>query len=302
MLIFRSSLSGSLNGRYNSRSPRRYAATPSIIAAIRSSVNSLGFTASSPSCAAFQSIALVLSQAIPDAFAFTRHEPSTLRSLHRATSARNRKFWSAAAPLPLLLHRTVPYCTGALYFVTSLLHSSFVFSKSRKVDSEQELYDIAIRALTRRSHSVGEMKKLLSRRADSELLAQLVMARLKETGKLDDARYARQFVRRRTEIRRQGAYRIARDLRARGVPDRHIDAALKSAASENAGTSSDEAALIRHRIQRKLKLLSGEIDDKKIASLYRSLLRAGFSADAVRRQLKSLTSAELADGDSSESG
>jgi regulatory protein len=208
--------------------------------------------------------------------------------------------------LPADLGKQFHFSFRALYFVTSLLHASLVFIKSRKVDTEQELYDIAIRALTRRSHSVSEMKKLLLRRADSELLAQVVMARLKEGGKLDDARYAKQFVRQRTEIRRQGAYRIARELRARGVPDRHIDAALKSAASENAGTPSDEASLLRQRIQRKLKLLRGpnsteKVDDKKIASLYRSLLRAGFSADAVRRQLKSLASAELADGDSPES-
>jgi len=150
----------------------------------------------------------------------------------------------------------------------------------------------------RRSHSISEMKKLLARRAENDLLAQVVLARLKEGGKLDDARYAKQFVRQRTEIRRQGKFRIMRDLRARGVPDRHIEAALQSAASENAGTVSDEAALIRNRIDRKLKSLRGlhsdrPIDDKKIASLCRSLLRAGFSADAVRGQLKRLTSADL---------
>jgi SOS response regulatory protein OraA/RecX len=180
-----------------------------------------------------------------------------------------------------------------------------VFGKSRKVETEQELYDIALRALMRRSHSVSEMKKLLARRAESELLAQVVLARLKENGQLDDDCYAKQFVRQRTEIRRQGSYRIARDLRARGVPDRHIDAALKSAATDNAGTAADEGSLIRHRIQRKLKSLRGpnsnkEIDDKKIASLYRSLLRAGFSSDAIRRQLKSLTAADLPDATPSE--
>ena len=145
----------------------------------------------------------------------------------------------------------------------------------------------------RRSHSVSEMKKLLARRADSDLLAQVVLARLKEGGKLDDARYAKQFVRQRTEIRRQGKFRIMRDLRARGVPDRHIEAAIKSVSADKADSVADEASLIRHRIDRKRKLLRGEIDDKKIASLYRSLLRAGFSSDAIRRELKSLTSKDL---------
>jgi regulatory protein len=173
-----------------------------------------------------------------------------------------------------------------------------VFAKPRQHETEAELYDVAIRALMRRAHSVSEMKKLLSRRTDNDLLVQVVMARLKESGQLDDARYAKQFVRQRMEIRRQGSFRIARDLRARGVPDRQIDAALQSAAFESAGTLAEESALIRHRIDRKLKSWRGEIDDKKVASLYRSLLRAGFSADAIRRQLKSLTAAGVPDAES----
>src|SRR5579871_665931 len=158
--------------------------------------------------------------------------------------------------------------------------------KSRRLETEAELYEAALRALTRRAHSVSEMKKLLARRTDSELLVQVVLARLKESGQLDDSRYAQQFARQRKEIRRQGHFRIARELRARGVPDRHIDAAL-----DNGGDPQAERAAIRHRIERKLKSWRGpsgdkKVDDKKTASLYRSLLRAGFSSEAIRRELK----------------
>ena len=163
-----------------------------------------------------------------------------------------------------------------------------VFSKPRRLDTESELYDAALRALMRRPHSVNEMQKLLKRRASSDLLAQVVLARLKENGSLNDDRYAKQFTRQRTEIRRQGKFRIARDLRARGVPDTHIQSAIEESADEAA-----ERAAIRHRIDRKLKLTRGEISDKKIASLYRSLLAAGFPSDAIRRELKSITTEEL---------
>ena len=165
-----------------------------------------------------------------------------------------------------------------------------MFAKPRQLETESELYEAAQRALMRRPHSVSEMKKLLARRTDNELLAQVVMARLKENGMVDDDRYAKQFVRQRTEIRRQGKFRIARDLRARGVPDRHIDAALADSRDDDA-----ERSAIRLRIHRKLNLTRGEISDNKIASLYRSLLRAGFPSDAIRRELKSLTSAEVPD-------
>ena len=167
-----------------------------------------------------------------------------------------------------------------------------MFSKPRQLDSQSSLHDVAIRALMRRAYSVHEMKRHLARRSDNDELIQLVIELLKREGHLDDARFAKQFVRQRTEIRRQGKFRIARDLRARGVPDRHIEAALAKAASE-----TDEAAVVRQRLERKLRSVRGEITDNKLASLYRSLLRAGFSADVVRRELKSLTREEVPDAE-----
>jgi len=163
-----------------------------------------------------------------------------------------------------------------------------MFSRPRQLETEEALYDVAVRALMRRAHSVHEMKQKLERRSDNKLLVQVVMARLKENGLMDDARYAKQFARQHTESRKQGKYRVARDLRARGIPDRHISSALDEVAQ-----TSDEAAVVRQRIERKLRSYRGEIDEKKMASMYGSLLRAGFSADVVRRELKALTREEL---------
>jgi regulatory protein len=165
-----------------------------------------------------------------------------------------------------------------------------MFSKPRQLETESDLYDVAVRALMRRAHSVHEMKKKLERRSDNKLLVQLVMARLKENGMIDDARYAKQFARQRTESRKQGRFRIARDLRGRGIPDRNIEAALAEAAQ-----NTDEAAMVRQRVERKLRSFRGEIDEKKLASIYGSLLRAGFSADLVRRELKAVTRKEVPD-------
>jgi regulatory protein len=171
-----------------------------------------------------------------------------------------------------------------------------MFGKPRRIETEAELYDVAVRALMRRSLSVHEMKQKLSRRTDNKLLVQVVMARLRENGQLDDARYAKQFARQRTENRKQGKFRVARDLRARGVPDRHIETALEEAAKE-----TDEGTVVRQRIARKLKLFRGEVDDRKIASLYRSLLRAGFSTDIIRRELRQLTREDVPEIESSTS-
>lgn len=159
-----------------------------------------------------------------------------------------------------------------------------MFRAPRKLDSEPELYDSAIRALMRRAHSLHEMKRSLERRTDDQAMVKSVLDRLKRQGMIDDARYAKQFTRQRAEIRKQGKFRIARELRGRGIPDRHIDTALEESAKE-----TDEGAVVRHRIEKKLKLFRGEIDDRKIASLFRSLLRAGFAPDVVRNELRAIT-------------
>jgi regulatory protein len=161
-------------------------------------------------------------------------------------------------------------------------------SRPRKLETESELYTAAINGLARRAYSVYEMRTYLERRAEDKDVVKSVLDRLKHLEYLDDARYARQFVRLHTELRKQGAFRIARDLRARGVPDRHIESALAERSPD-----SSEIALVRDRLQRRIKSLRGPLDERRVASLYRSLLRAGFSADTIRRELSALTKKTL---------
>jgi regulatory protein len=167
-----------------------------------------------------------------------------------------------------------------------------MFGKPRQLETEAQLYDAAIRTLMRRAHSVSEMHQALLRRCDDEKIVQAVIERLKRDKLIDDARYAKQFVRRGAEARKQGPFRIARELRARGVPDRHIETALQESAAE-----TDPEVLVRQRLARKLRLFRGEMDRKKMASLYRSLLAAGFPADLIRRELRRMTQKDVPDGD-----
>src|SRR6202035_5483736 len=166
--------------------------------------------------------------------------------------------------------------------------------KPRQLETEAQVYDAAIKILMRRAHSVHEMKKALGRRCKDEKIVKGVVERLKRENLLDDARYAKQFTRLRTESRKQGEFRIARDLRARGIPDRHIETAIKDAAE------TDPAAIIRQRIERKLRLFRGEIDERKMASLYRSLIGAGFPSDLIRKELHRITHEEIPEVDSSD--
>src|SRR6202050_3906244 len=110
----------------------------------------------------------------------------------------------------------------------------------------------------------------------------------RENRYLDDARYALEYARNHAQTRRQGRFRIARELRGRGVPDRHIEAALDSIFAE-----TDEAASVRARLKRHLSHTRGALGQNKIASIYRSLLRAGFSSDIIRAELRGVTHGTL---------
>jgi regulatory protein len=167
-----------------------------------------------------------------------------------------------------------------------------MFGKPRQLETEAQVYDAAIKILMRRAHSVHEMKKALARRCEDDKIVRGVVERLKRESLLDDARYAKQFTRLRSESRKQGEFRIARDLRARGIPDRHIETAIKDAAE-----TMDPAAIIRQRIERKLRLFRGEIDERKLASLYRSLIGAGFPSDLIRKELHRITHEEIPEVD-----
>jgi regulatory protein len=157
-------------------------------------------------------------------------------------------------------------------------------SSPRKLSTETQLYTSALRALMRRAHSIHEMRDYLARRAEDKELISPVIARLRELQYLDDARYATDYARQHARTRHQGRFRIARELRGRGVPDRYIESALEAVFAE-----TDEATLVRARVKRRLAHLRGPLDQRKIASLYRSLLAAGFSSDIIRAELRNIT-------------
>jgi regulatory protein len=163
-------------------------------------------------------------------------------------------------------------------------------SSPRKFDNEDELYGAALRALMRRAHSIHEMRDYLARRADDSELVSNVVAKLRERAYLDDARYALDYARSHAQSRRQGRFRIARELRSRGVPDRYIEAAVDAVFAE-----TDESGLVRARLKRRLAHVRGPLDQRKLASLYSSLLRAGFSSDIIRTEIRAATRASVPD-------
>lgn len=154
--------------------------------------------------------------------------------------------------------------------------------------SEEQLYQIALRALGRRAHSVFELRGVLQRRTPDRAAVRRVIRRLRERNLLDDLRFALAFASYRARVKRFGRFRLARELRARGVADELIERALAQVFGE-----VDELATLRARLHRRVRGKKLPLPTRQVAKLYHGLLRAGFPSDIILRELRQLTKADV---------
>lgn len=148
---------------------------------------------------------------------------------------------------------------------------------------EKALYEIAVKALARRSRSTAEVRALLAKRQAGQKEIDAVLRRLRENGYLDDVRFARFYVASRLENDRVGPRRVRHDLAARRVHPELIQKTIRTAYQE-----VDERALLREYIKRKVRIKTVTRKASAVASLYRRLLRAGFASDTIVRELQGL--------------
>jgi regulatory protein len=150
------------------------------------------------------------------------------------------------------------------------------------------LFDYAVAALARRSLTQIELRARLKPRAARPADVENVLQRLAEIGYLDDARLAESYSRFRRDYEGLGKQRVLRDLARRGV-----DPAVAEQAVAGAYAGTDELELIRDHLRRKLGSCYGEtrVDDpKRLTSLYRSLIRAGFPSAKIVIALQEISS------------
>jgi regulatory protein len=153
----------------------------------------------------------------------------------------------------------------------------------RRLDAHG-LWELGLKILGARACSSGELRQKLRARAERAEDVDATLARLKEYKYLDDRRFAESFAAARLENQRFGQNRVSQDLRRRRVAPALVEKAVRQTYE-----SVDEAALIDEFIRRKYRdaARTGLFgDDRQLASAYRRLLRAGFSAGNVIRALK----------------
>jgi len=153
-------------------------------------------------------------------------------------------------------------------------------SNPKKLDAAA-LFEYALRSLSARAQSLGELRQKLVRRAERPEEVAPVLERLKESGFLDDRRYAETIAASRLENQGLGKARVLRDLR-----QRRVDSTVAEKAVEGAYREADEVALIEAYLRRKYRNVVFEeflAEPKNLAAAYRRLRTAGFgSANAVR--------------------
>jgi len=152
----------------------------------------------------------------------------------------------------------------------------------------EALYDLAIRALGRRSYTSAELERKLRARAARAESVDTVLKRLTDHGYLDDARVAESHSHYRREYDSLGRRRVLGELRRRGIERETAEKIVNETYAE-----TDELELIRNFLRRKLGSRIDEIridDRKQLGRLYRSLARAGFSTQKIIEALGNLSS------------
>src|SRR5438128_5614705 len=158
------------------------------------------------------------------------------------------------------------------------------FSRPQKTYAEEELYQYAVGALSRRMRSVAELKRLLRQRVETETelgqtLVELVIRRLKDQGYLNDSQYAATYSSLRRDNEKFGRMRVVTDLKAKGVHGEVIEKAVSSAYDEVNEERQARAYLSRKRLQKPK-------NQKEAARIFRNLSRAGFGTRTILTILK----------------
>jgi SOS response regulatory protein OraA/RecX len=154
--------------------------------------------------------------------------------------------------------------------------------------NQEALRNYALRALSQRGLSVSELRRKLQLRAQATGDVDVVVESLRSYGYLDDQRLSEGIADARAQSGTTGAQRVVRDLLKKRVAP-----GVARAAVSQAFKNVDEPALIRDYLVRKMRGKNlGEYlkEPKNLASLYRKLRVAGFSAASSIRVLKSFTS------------
>jgi regulatory protein len=146
-----------------------------------------------------------------------------------------------------------------------------------------------IRLLNRRMYSAQEVTDKLKKKGYEDVIVSAVVNELRDIALIDDRAFAKAFVYDRLHLNPQGSFKIAHELKKRGVPEYIIEQTL--AEEQVAETDLKRASEIASK---RAQSLSG-IKDPQVRKrrLYNYLLRRGFSYTVIYQVLHEVLKKEL---------
>jgi regulatory protein len=150
--------------------------------------------------------------------------------------------------------------------------------------------DEALGFLARRSRTVVETRRLLTRRGHPTGAVEEVIERLRRMGYLDDTAYAARYAGWAATERPMGRARLAAQLAARGVDQASIESGLASCYGDE-----EEARALQRALEKALRGLRGPLGDRERRRVAGQLLRRGFAPGRVYAALRAHPGAD--DGD-----
>jgi len=190
---------------------------------------------------------------------------------------------TAIKPQQKIRNRYSIYCDDRYSFSVSesmLLEQGLVagqeltksdLEKYKKLSSEDNWFNRALRYAAIRNHSQWEIQQYLKRKAISEEQSVIILRRLTKLGFIDDNNFARSWVENRRLLKPVSRRRLELELRQKHVSSEVIEIALEE-------DIADEREVLKTLIDKKRQQGSYK-DDQKLMGY---LSRQGFSYDDIK--------------------
>lgn len=148
-------------------------------------------------------------------------------------------------------------------------------------------YSRSLDMLARAPRSARDLRRRLLLKGEAEADVDATIERLTAAGLLDDAAYARAFVRSKVSSQGFSRRRLQLELAKRGVARDVAEAAIAEVLHDD---DVDESANIERVARKKLRALEGLDEETQQRRLYAYLARRGYDVDDVRAVLKAVRS------------
>jgi regulatory protein len=159
--------------------------------------------------------------------------------------------------------------------------------------ARERVFQRAAKLLAAKQRSVEELReRLLAGRGATTAVVEEVIARLRDYGYLDDAKFAQSYASLRLRERPIGRRRLQRDLWLKKIDKQTAETAL-----DEVFEATPEEGLIDRAIAKRVRLRGRPKSREEAKKLFDHLIRQGFEFDLVSDKVRAMATATSQDPD-----